>query len=298
MSKLERESANFINLFKELHINNSKIKDNIYPDYRELLSPTTYDDKHNLAYHKIRNLLLKKYSNRENLSREKSFIIYSKELFIFSPYRLREEGIHLELSKYFYIIKRNSNYFKYIEGLKNSSLSTLFKLDNLNSFCASITGDIIDTINIKNVKLSSSISYLDEEEEKDFDEIEKEWQEKNYNRVFYDCRALLIKHVSKYLGREIEDMGDDIEKFLQKIISDQGFPKLLEDSLNEIINQSRIMRNMLGKEEGETNKNKEWLRTFNLSEEKNKRLSTRITIDLMKTIHNILIVLEKEKNNE
>ena len=295
MLGLEERNANFINLFKEFHIKHSKAVDVMYPDYRELLSPTAYEEKYNLAYLWVKKSILKKYSGKQCSTKEKSFIIHSKKLFIFSHYNLDKEGIHLDLSMYLDIIENSDNYFEYIKKLKRTPLLTLFKLDDLHSFCADIM--IVGIMNVKINKPKFGNLYFDREEEKDFDEIEKEWWEKNYNRVFYDCRALLVKHVSKYLEREIRDTGNDIEKFLQKIISEQDFPKLLEDSLNEIINQFRIMRNMLGKEEGETKKNKEWLRSFGMSGEKRKKLSTRITIDLAKAVHNILIILEKEKNN-
>ena len=295
MLGLEERNANFINLFKEFHIKHSKAVDVMYPDYRELLSPTAYEEKYNLAYLWVKKSILKKYSGKQCSTKEKSFIIHSKKLFIFSPYNLDKEGIHLDLSMYLDIIENSDNYFEYIKKLKRTPLLTLFKLDDLHSFCADIM--IVGIMNVKINKPKFGNLYFDREEEKDFDEIEKDWWEKNYNRVFYDCRALLVKHVSKYLEREIRDTGNDIEKFLQKIISEQDFPKLLEDSLNEIINQFRIMRNMLGKEEGETKKNKEWLRSFGMSGEKRKKLSTRITIDLAKAVHNILIILEKEKNN-
>lgn len=50
MFGLEEKNANFINLFKEFHIKHSKVVDVIYPDYRELLSSTAYEEKYNLAY--------------------------------------------------------------------------------------------------------------------------------------------------------------------------------------------------------------------------------------------------------
>ena len=291
MLGLEERNTDFINLFKEFHIKHSRAVDVMYPDYRELLSPTAYEEKYNLAYLWVKKSILKKYSGKQYSTKEKSFIIHSNELFIFSPYNLDEEGIRLDLSMYLDVIESSNNYFEYIKKLKRIPLLTLFKLDDLNSFCADIM-----IVGIMNIKTNGLSLYFDEEEEKDFGEIEKEWWEKNYNRVFYDCRALLVKHVSKYLGREIKDTGNDVEKFLQKIISEQGFPKLLENSLNEIINQFRIMRNMLGKEEGETKENKEWLRSFEPLEEKKKKISTRVIIDLLKTVHNILIILEKKNN--
>lgn len=54
---------------------------------------------------------------------------------------------------------------------------------------------------------------------------------------------------------------------------------------------------MLGKEEGgETKKNKEWINSFENSLEVNRKVNTRVSIDLMKSIHNLIVISNIERN--
>lgn len=286
MNKKIKDIQRTLEIFKELHLKNSE-EDRDWR-YRKLSPNGEYEESYQQAFEKVKEFLGKIKKDEK----EKSFIEYFSNLTMFGIGEVTHQN--LSWNKYVEIIEKSRNYLKYFDALKDgctkirSTWRIVFDPNKLKSFCSSIIGDFVDLIDIK-----EGSSCFDQEEIKDFKEIDKEWWNKNYNRVFYDCRALLIKHISKYLGKEIEDKIEDIEVFLQGIISKQELPKLLEDSLNKIIYQFGVMRNMLGKEEGETKKNKEWLRDFEPLEEKKKQLSTRITIDLVKTIHNLIRVLEE-----
>ncbi|KLL02855.1 MAG: hypothetical protein MRECE_41c011 [Mycoplasmataceae bacterium CE_OT135] len=294
MNELLKKVEKSVSIFKKIHTSNST---EYSDDYYEISAPTEFpNEEHNRAFREVQKLALSKFSgcSDEELSNEKSFISYMMTFFA-----SRKD---LELKRYLEILKNSSNYFKYLENLKKDfdwkgSYKTTFSLDKLNGFCSSIISDFMDPLDIKD---NGEILYLYEEERSKFVKLDTEWQIKEYEDAFMGCDDLLKWYTGKWREKVFNEKffidtqgGKHIEEVLKFIISKCGVEKL-NNSLGKIFKEFSIIRSKLGKDVPKYEEDKEWAKFDGVAEIEAK-LYVRITIDLLKTIHNALMVLEKER---
>ncbi|RIA80913.1 hypothetical protein C1645_744894 [Glomus cerebriforme] len=136
--------------------------------------------------------------------------------------------------------------------------------------------------------------------------------EKEYDEVFERVYDILPNFCQSYLGvdeiKKKEHFPETLKQIfgkIRKIILDYKIPKLSEilkvmndrveiiiDELNKISKDFSEVRGKFGKDQGVTEENK----GFKNASEKSKKVCSRMVIDLLKVIHNAMLVADIEKD--
>jgi len=239
-------------------------------------------------------LLAIRGEDEEWLSNESTFLFFRDKLGKATPLKLKE---YLDN-----VVEKSNNYFDYLLILFEKGY-THFNSAGLNWFTSKhIFNDYVNLeviIDIKEIRVKKP--YITVKEKKIFDKIEYCWRIKDYEEIYSKNYTILVELMQWYLGREIKNKSKNIRESLKWILSDHDISKLepflkgIVDKFDGIIKDFFIMRCMLGKQQGITEENKEWMGSFENSLKINQKVCSRITIDLLKTIHNAIVVSKNKK---
>jgi len=212
-----------------------------------------------------------------------------------------DDLIKLNLEEYLKIVEKSDSYFAYLldlfeKGYKYFNTEDLTWFSNKYIFNDFIGLEII--IDIKEIKIKRPYAYV--KEKKLFDEIDNNWKIKEYEKVFGDVYKIMPKLLNYYLEGKAYDKKTDFPEFLTDVlketITDHNIPHLADklkemvEKFNSIIKDLFDIRSMLGKEQGKSKHNEEWINAFENATKINQKVCSRITIDLLKTIHNAIMV--------
>lgn len=290
-----------IKIFKKIHADNSREEREPFQgdNYLYTLMPTNPDNFNEICdkifMSEIKPILLAiRGEDEEWLSNESTFLFFRDKLGKATPLKLKE---YLDN-----VVEKSNNYFDYLLILFEKGY-THFNSAGLNWFTSKhIFNDYVNLeviIDIKEIRVKKP--YITVKEKKIFDKIEYCWRIKDYEEIYSKNYTILVELMQWYLGREIKNKSKNIRESLKWILSDHDISKLepflkgIVDKFDGIIKDFFIMRCMLGKQQGITEENKEWMGSFENSLKINQKVCSRITIDLLKTIHNAIVVSKNKK---
>ncbi|CFW92749.1 Putative ribosomal protein S1 [endosymbiont DhMRE of Dentiscutata heterogama] len=291
----EKSLMKLVSVFKAIHDENSigSIDHSLHPP-----NPEKYKKNHNDVFMmEIRPLLLSLKKNTEkNLSGIDTF--------------LSDRYNSLDLEKYLNVIERSTSYFDYLTKLIDKGYIH-YNWKGLNHFSSTyLFNDYIAlelVVEIKNIRLVKNYQYSQEKNR--FDSIEYHWKLKDYDEVFERVYDILPNFCQNYLGvdeiKKDKHIPETLKKIFSKIILTHDVPglseilKVMNDRIETVINEFNELgkdffkiRSKFGKDQGITKENK----NFENASEINKKVCSRIVIDLLKVIHNAMLIADIEKD--
>lgn len=214
----------------------------------------------------------------------------------------------MSLEDYLEIIKKSKYPFDYLVELKkfkkrNGFLNLLFSEEEINEFCSEhVYHDLKRNtyyVDIKKIE-PKKYQYAYEGEKEAFDRIDKLWKERDYRGVINECDTLLRHFIKKLYeietGKEFSftdgKKDQEIETILEKITFQCELPQL-KDSLSNVIKEFNNMRNKLKDKPPYKSEQERW-KKFNELPEIKKILYTRMIVDLLKSLHNSLLIIQRD----
>jgi hypothetical protein len=85
------------------------------------------------------------------------------------------------------------------------------------------------------------------------------------------------------------------------LITDHNIPHLVDklnevvEKFNSIIKDFSVIRGMLGKGQGKSKVNEKWINAFENATAVNQKVCSRIVIDLLKVVHNTIMISGTKK---
>jgi len=296
--KIDTEEAKIIvHVFNSIHEENSNYYRGYY--YLEHLNPSKDDERYNKHFAIFRDALtsfLESSHSDEELSNKNSFILLEND----NKYRHNNDE-NLNLKDYLEIIKNSKNFFEYLLKLwrlgRKKMCLVKFSLREIDNFCSDYFYINFKynsyLINIKEIE-PKEYWYPHKNEKEQFWEIDKLWSEYKDRDVVRKSREFLTYYLESSRGKTFSEnkktKKKEVEDALRDLISAFKIEGLYDD-LNIILHKFREIRNKLKTEAPEGEEQKKLVKEFENSPHKN--ISTRLLIDLLKALHNALIVMEK-----
>jgi len=289
------EAKTIIHIFKSLHEENSKRHWGYC--YLEHLNPSNDEEKYDKHFAIFRDTLTSflesKYSIEE-LSKMNSFILFYDD-------KKRNQDERLNLKDYLEIMKSSKSFFEYLLKLwrlaKKKFCCVKFDPEEIDNFCSDYfyinfkyNSYLID---IKEIE-PKEYWYPHKNEKERFWEIDKLWSEYKDRDVVRKSREFLTYYLEstrgKTFNKDKKTKKREIEDALRDLITTFKIEGLYDD-LNLILDKFREIRNKLKTEAPEGKEQEKFVENFEKSP--HKSISTRLLIDLLKALHNALIVMEK-----
>ncbi|CAG8584042.1 10265_t:CDS:1 [Paraglomus occultum] len=241
---------------------------------------TRYDKNFELSFLETRSIfreILK--SNKNNLETRDSFILYMKWKDCLET------------------IVDSNNYLECLDKLRNNA-ETFWSLNELRRFCTKevfLNFLYIEAIiDIKQIKYETQ--YIDIEELNNFRNIDNYWFHNQHEDAYTSCRALFLSVVVKRLNKEIIDPKNDVPEYIRKITEKYKIDGLTENLLSALQAITNIRHRFGKKEPPRSKEDVVFLKNLENAQQIDKKVCTRLEIDLLKALHNLTMVLETEKN--
>lgn len=307
------EGKEIIKKFIDFHKNNSLY--NYNSSYYQLKLNFLKDQHEDEEYFAVfKSVLMNHFETsheKEKLSEFFSFIFYKcleKDRWGYESVKFRK----IYLSEYLNLVKDSKFPFDYLAKLeefkeKNNYLDLFFEEEELIKFCSkNVYHDLKHYtyyIDIKKIE-PKKYQYAYEGEKETFNRIDKLWRERDYRGAIDGCDALL-KHFIKNLyevktGKEFSftdgEKDQEIKDILEEITSHCELSEL-KGSLDNAIKECNNMRNWFGKKHPPYKTEAERWKAFDKLSEVKKKLYTKMNIDLMKSLHNSLLIIQRDWEN-
>lgn len=312
-----KEGKEVTEKFMDLHKNNSSLRydDGYYQLKLDFLKDEHEDEKYFAIFKSVLISNFEINHEKEELSELFSFIFYEYK-------HVERDGCEypitsilirkLGLKEYLELLKDSKFPFDYLFKLekfkeKNGFLNLLFLEEDIIKFCSEYVYYNIKRntyyIDIKKIE-PKKYQYSYEGEKEAFDRIDKLWRERDYRGATDGCDALL-KHFIKNLyevktGKEFSftdrEKDQEIKDILEEITSHCELSEL-KGSLDNAIKECNNMRNWFGKKHPPYKTEAERWKAFDKLSEVKKKLYTKMNIDLMKSLHNSLLIIQRDWEN-
>lgn len=285
------EAKIVVRVFKRVREKNSRswLGDYRYIEYLNPSNDEERDDKHFAVFRDALVCFLESNQSDEELSEKSSFVLLEDNS--------GDKNERLRLEKYLEIIKDSKSAFEYMIKLwrigQREKCRVMFSLKEIDSFCSNYfyinfkyNSYLIDIKEIEPKKYWHS----HKNEKERFWEIDKLWGEYKDRDAARKSREFLTYYLESARGKTFSKnkniKSKEIESILCDLVSHFKIEGLCED-LNIILHKFREIRNKLKAEAPERKEAKEF------ENSPHKSINTRLLIDLLKALHNALIVMEK-----
>jgi hypothetical protein len=294
------KTQKLIEKFIEIHKDNWKY---YYDDHLFLksqlsyyeLKPFKYQEKYRETFTEARKKIVDNLKRCDPEELKTPFVFY---------YHKGNSILPLRLPEYLNILEESSDVLEYWKKLKKTGyqLFTLIHKENLEDFCNNhILANVLRTVNIKDFKLDHEKPFAYGGEKEEIDDTEKFWEEGHHwqaidklNTVFESFyKYFSEKHLNKKLVFKGKKKPEQIEEIIEALANRYKVPAI-KNNLNGMAIHFKFMRDKL-KPKVEHEKDVKVREGYDELPKAEIRLFTRISIDLAKTLHNVFVILEKEK---